>query len=43
MIGDPAATQYGSEMDLFARASGDGKIYKNTWNGSSWGGWSYLG
>ena len=42
MTGRPTVTQYGTELSVFARAT-DGQIYKDTWNGSSWGGFSSLG
>ncbi|HEU5376137.1 MAG TPA: cutinase family protein [Ktedonobacteraceae bacterium] len=38
----PATLQYGSEMDVY-QAGGDNTIYKDTWNGSSWGGFSSMG
>src|SRR5260370_13655280 len=35
----PSALQFGSEMDVL-QAGGDNQVYKDTWNGSSWGGFS---
>lgn len=37
----PTALQYGSELDVY-QAGGDNTIYKDTWNGSSWGGFSSM-
>ncbi len=38
----PYVVQYGSELDVFVRGD-DGNIWKNTWGGSSWSGFSSLG
>ena len=43
LIGAPAATsRMNNSTDIFARAA-DGNIYQDSWNGSSWSGWSMLG
>jgi hypothetical protein len=42
MAGDPSAYQYGSsELDTFVTGS-DTKTYKDTYNGSTWGGFTSM-
>ena len=43
--GSPAALQYNSEMDVYARGTNDSHIYKDTWQPSNntWSGWNSLG
>ena len=38
----PTAVQFGQEVDVY-QAGGDNTIYKDTWNGSNWGGFSSMG
>src|SRR5260370_13975991 len=42
MSGIPEAVKYSSEMDVFVKGI-DGCLWKDTWNGSSWSGFSSLG
>jgi len=37
----PAALQYNSEMDVYA-TDANSTVYKDTWNGTSWGGFTQL-